>query len=201
MKEPTLSSKAVEQDWLWVQQFRHGEKSAFQALFTKYKPLLINLAFRFVKEKEAAEDIAQDIFIKIYEKRIPFSPKAKFSTWIYRITVNAALDFLRKKKFYGHSLDKEISIREGEKKTFLETLEDSRSSSTLEALEKEELRKLIQREIDKLPEKLRTPLLLYQFQNMPYREISAILGVTEKAVERRLSHAKELLRKKVLKFL
>jgi RNA polymerase sigma-70 factor (ECF subfamily) len=201
VKEPTLSSKAVEQDWLWVQQFRHGEKSAFQALFTKYKPLLINLAFRFVKEKEAAEDIAQDIFIKIYEKRIPFSPKAKFSTWIYRITVNAALDFLRKKKFYGHSLDKEISIREGEKKTFLETLEDSRSSSTLEALEKEELRKLIQREIDKLPEKLRTPLLLYQFQNMPYREISAILGVTEKAVERRLSHAKELLRKKVLKFL
>ena len=193
-KEAVFTQSSLE-DWSWIEKIRGGDRSAFNQLFDKYKPHVINLAFRFVRERGTAEDIAQEIFIKIYENKTPFHPTAKFSTWLYRVTVNAAVDFLRKKKFLGHSLNERIEGQE--EKTFLENLADFKSSGPNKILEEKELSELIRGEIDRLPEKFKTPFLLYQFQEMPYREIAKILGMTEKAVERRLYRAKEVLREKL----
>ncbi len=190
-----------DQDWIWIQRFHEGKKSAFEQIFSKYKPLVVNLAFRFVRNKETAEDIAQEVFVRVYEKKFRLDPKAKFSTWLYRVTVNASLDILRKKRFLGGSLDENISFREGGKKTTLESLAEPKSLSLKTDLAQEELKVLVQKEINQLPEKFKIPILLYQFQEMPYREIAKILGITEKAVERRLWHAKELLKKKLANFL
>ena len=148
-----------------------------------------------------AEDIAQDVFIKIYEKKVKVNPKAKFSTWLYKVTVNASIDQMRKKSFFDRSLDKTETNEEGEGKTLLETLSDPSAVSSADILAREEIKNLVQAQIQKLPEKLKTPLLLSQFENLPTKEIARILGATPKAVERKIYHAKEILRRKLSKYL
>ena len=159
------------------------------------------MSYRFVQNKEAAEDIAQDVFIKIYEKKVKFDPKAKFSTWLYKVTVNASIDRTRKKGFFDRSLDKTETNEEGKGRTLLETLGDPSAVSPVDTLAGEEIRSLVQMEIQKLPEKLKTPILLHQFEDLSYEKVAQILGVTPKAVERRIYHAKEILRQKLSKYL
>ena len=192
---------AQDPDWILIDNFNKGDLSAFHELFNKHKRNVINLSYRFVQNKEAAEDIAQDVFIKIYEKKLHFNPNAKFSTWLYKVTVNASIDRTRKKSFFDHSLDKTETDQEGEGQTLLETLSDSSAVSPADAVASEEIKNLVRMEIQKLPEKLKTPILLYQFESLPYEEIARILGVTPKAVERKIYHAKEILRRKLSKYL
>lgn len=197
---PNQAVDNSNQDWTWIQSFQAGDRSGFDQIFRKYKSIVINLSFRFVKDQGIAEEIAQEVFVKIYEKKVKSDPKSKFSTWLYRVTVNASLDFLRHRKKIFYTLDQTIKSEEGNTVTFLETVADPKASHPIAGIEKEELRQTVQREIDLLPENLKTPLLLFQFEEMPYREIAQILGVSEKAVERRLCHAKEALRKKLSKY-
>lgn len=184
-------------DWNRIEKIREGDSSAFGEIFNRYKTTVINLAFRFTRSREASEDIAQDVFIKIYEGRLKADPHSKFTTWLYRVTVNASIDFTRRRKFTPVSLDAEIDPSGKSERTILETVKDAKSRSAREMLKEEEVKALVQREIDRLPENLRSVILLYQFEEMPYRQIARILGVTEKAVERRLYHAKDILRKKL----
>ena len=190
----------MDEDWEWIGRFQKGDASAFGLLFNKYKGLVINLAYRFVRQTEAAEDIAQDVFIKIYQKKVKVDPTAKFSTWLYRVVVNAALDVVRKKRFLKFSFDEVKGGPGDSKQTLADTLADPAAVSPGKFLAQEELKGLLQREIDALPEKLKVPILLYQFQNTPYEEIARILGISEKAVERRIYHAKDNLRKKLSKY-
>ena len=181
----STGGQVADQDWICIQKIREGEKSAFEALFDRHKNRAVNLAFRFTKSREAAEDIAHDVFLKIYEGKFHFEPKAKFSTWLYRVIVNASIDFTRQKKF--------IPIPE--------QVADIHSPKILEVLKQAEMKFSVQSAIDSLPEKFRSPILLYQFENMSYREIAGILGISEKAVERRLYHAKERLREALSRYL
>lgn len=171
--------------------------SGFHELFDKHKRNVINLAYQFVHSREAAEDIAQEVFIKIYEKRVAFDPKAKFTTWLYRVTVNAALDDLRRRKKFTFSLD--APRNEKGQGTFLERLAGDERSPEAAAAD-EEVRRLVRGEITKLPEKLRLPLILYQFEDLPYADIAKIIGISEKAVERRLYRAREKLKEALSKY-
>lgn len=191
----------MDPDWLALERFKEGDASAFDLIFQKYKEVTVNLAYHFVRQRETAQDIAQDIFIKIYEKRVKADPQAKFSTWLYRVTVNASIDYIRRARFFGRSLDEKISPGKEGGQTLLEGTPDPRSSLAGEEAQKEELRLLVRQEIERLPEKLRFPILLYQFEDLPYKEIAHILNITEKAVERRIYHAKETLRKKLSGYL
>ena len=194
-----MSQNDADEDWSLLDQFQKGDPEAFRDLFNKHKRNVINLSYRFVQNKETAEDVAQDVFIKIYEKKFRFDPRAKFSTWLYKVTVNAAIDRTRKKSFFDRSLDKTETDEEGESKTLLETLSDPSVVSPADTLAGKEIRNLVQTEIQKLPEKLKAPILLRHFENLSYEEIARILGITAKAVERKIYHAKEVLRKKLSK--
>ncbi len=200
--DPKRSAKRddTEDDWSLYAKFEKGDKTAFHQLFNRYKNRILNVSYRFVQNREAAEDIAQDVLIKIYEKKAAFRSNAKFSTWVYRVTANASLDYLRKNKTPLRSLDKEIENEEGRKETLYDQLADP-NSSTGETLESEEMRIIVRREVDLLPEKMKLPILLYQFEEMSYQEIAKILGITAKAVERRLYHAKEIIKKKLKKII
>jgi len=190
------------EDWEWIERFQAGDAAVFDLLFKKYKGLVLNLAFRFVGQKEAAEDVAQDVFIKIYEKKVKVDPGAKFSTWLYRVTVNAALDAVRKKRFLKFSLDEPKETQGESKETFADALADPHPNPPPgQTLADAEIKAHLQREIDRLPEKLKAPILLYQFEKTPYEEIATILGISKKAVERRIYHAKNVLRDKLAKFL
>ena len=193
-------NRPLEDDWVLIRKFQDGDPSGFREIFNKYKARVINLSCRFLQSREAAEDIAQDVFIKIYEGRLKFDPKAKFTTWLYRVTVNASLDFIRKKKFIVRPANTKTEDPGG-KEDWFERRSDPNSPSPRETVQQKELHALLRTEIDALPEKLRLPILLYQFENLPYEEIARILGITSKAVERRLFHAKQRLRDKFSKYL
>ena len=187
-------------DWLLIERFQQGDATAFHEIFNKHKARVINLSYRFVQNKDTAEDIAQDVFIKIYEKRLKFDPKAKFTTWLYRVTVNASLDFIRKNKFIARPANR-MDEDPGQKEDFFERVGDTNSPSPSETVQQKELHALLRTEIDALPEELKLPILLYQFENLPYEEIARILKITPKAVERRLYHAKQRLRDNLSKYL
>lgn len=186
-------SKTME-DWAWLAKVQEGDASAFRCLFERHKMRVLNLAYRFVRDRASAEDIAQEVFIKIFEKRVTANSKAKFTTWLYRVTVNASFDQLRKRKFTPGSLDAVIEGRRDANESFGERVPDTKAVSPRVQMEAEERAQWVARAIDQLPEKLRSPLLLYQFENLSYGEIAQVLGITPKAVERRLYHAKARLR-------
>jgi len=191
----------VDDDWIKIGAFLNGELAAFEFIFNKYKSRVINLAYGFLRDRASAEDTVQNVFLKIYQKKAKPDSRAKFSTWLYRVTVNASLDVLRSRKFTPVSMDRESSFADGGEGTLKERLPDSKSSSPSQTAEREDLAVLVRREIDRLPEKFRAPLLLYQFEDMSYREIASILGLSGKAVERRLYHAREALRQNLAPYL
>ncbi len=193
-------NQSLDADWFLIEKFERGDATAFQEIFSRHKNRVVNLSYRFVHSQEAAEDIAQEVFIKVYEKRLKVDPTAKFTTWLYRVTVNASLDFIRKNKFIVRPANT-ATEDPGRKEDFFERVSDPNSPSPSETVQQKELHALLRAEIDALPEKLRLPILLYQFENLPYEEIARILGITPKAVERRLFHAKQQLRDKFSKYL
>lgn len=200
MNPNTQASESSEEDWCWIREFRAGAGSSFRNLFDKYKAAVFNLAFRFVRNRAAAEDIAQEVFLKIYEKKVSPDSGASFSTWLYRVTVNASLDLLRKNKNRPLSLDEETAESGEGKNTRLEKLSAPGAFSPAVEVETQELQKTVLDAVYALPDKLRDPILLYQFQEMSYKEIASILGISGKAVERRLYHAKAQLRSRLEKY-
>ncbi len=188
-------------DWSLYAKFEKGDTAAFHQLFDRYKTRILNLSYRFVRNAAAAEDIAQDVLIKIYEKKVGYRANAKFSTWVYRVTANASLDHLRKKKFFGFSLDQPVNSAEEDFRPASDLVSDRGSSTPSEDLERKELKIMVEKALQGLPENLRFPILLSQFEEKSYQEIAQILEISVKAVERRIYHAKEALRGKLSKYL
>lgn len=186
------------EDWSLYAKFEKGDQAAFHQLFNRYKNRIFNLSYRFVKNTSTAEDIAQDVLIKVYEKKVEFRPNTKFSTWIYRVTANASLDHIRKKKFFGFSLNQPMGDNvEGDATSALEVIGNTDTDSPAADLERKELKAVVENALQALPEHLRAPIILFQFEENSYQEIAGILQISVKAVERRIYHAKEILRDKL----
>ena len=173
----------MDSDWQWIQEFQAGDESAFRKIFEKYTAPLINLAHRFTRSQPAAEDVVQEVFIKIYEKKVRPDTRAKFSTWLYRVTVNASIDYFRRSKWTRAAVDEQLA--------------DPHPQNPRQTLSENEVKVGVQAAVAGLPEKFRYPISLYQFEDLSYREIARILEITEKAVERRIYKAKEILREKL----
>ncbi len=186
------------EDWSLYAKFEKGDKAAFHQLFDRYKNRIFKLSYRFVKNASTAEDIAQDVLIKVYEKKVEFRQNTKFSTWIYRVTANASLDHIRQKKFFGFSLNQPMGNNDEQDATpALEIIGNTDLGSPSKELEKKELKVAVENALQTLPERLRIPIILFQFEENSYQEIAGILQISVKAVERRIYRAKEILRDKL----
>lgn len=165
-----------------IQQFKKGDNSAFRQLVERYQDSVINVSYRFLRNKEEAEEIAQETFLKVYLSANSYQPKTKFSTWLFKIVVNSCLNKLRDKKKFSFS-----------------QLEENLPAPTEEqpdkSLEREELKKLVKEAIDSLPENQRTVILLNQYEGFSYQDTAKILDCSVSAVESRLFRAKENLKK------
>ncbi len=172
-------------------EFIEGDISAFEQIMNKYKEIVINIAYRFIQDRSTAEDIAQDVFLKIYNSAKSYKPKARLSTWIYKITANICLNELRSQKKYL----KNISMDEiGETRDFIQT-------NPFENLEKKELKHLVKEAIDSLPDRQRMVIILKKYEDLSYQEISEIMGCSVSAVDSLLQRAKQNLKNKLAPFL
>jgi len=163
-----------------------GNDAAFRTLMERYQQQVFRTVMGFVHSKEDAEDITQEIFIRVYQSLNTFQGESELSTWLYRITVNMSLNFLRsnRKKRLMQSLEALFTLR-------------SEDKTPLEELESTERDRRIRQAIDSLPERQRLAFILSRYEELPQKKIAAVMNRSEGTVEQLLQRAKENLRKKL----
>ncbi|HEX4535469.1 MAG TPA: sigma-70 family RNA polymerase sigma factor [Candidatus Acidoferrum sp.] len=172
-----------------------GDEQSFALLLHRYRTPLVNFLFRMVRNREQAEDLAQEVFIRVYRARADYVPSAKFTTWLFRIATNLALNSVRDTRHQRMevSLDAPVTVdsEEGDERP-LDVAE--KNPNIEEHLVQEAQRDMIRHAIDKLPEKQRAAVLLHKYQDLDYGEISKILSCSESALKSLLFRAYETLR-------
>ena len=176
-----------------VRLAQEGSPAAFEELVTKYQPKVFSMALSFTRNREAADDLAQEVFLKAYLALPRFHGKSEFGTWLYRISVNHIKDFLRKK---GRA--KEVSLDDVPEISFSDR---ERTEKAQQESETEARRTLVQRFVQGLPEKYRVIVTLRDIQGLAYEDISRILRLSPGTVDSRLHRARRMLRTKLAPYL
>ena len=160
-----------------------GDTNAFSVLVEQYKDLVFTLAFRMLKNREEAEEVAQDSFLKVYRSLQKFKGDSKFSTWIYKVTYNSCLDRIKKnKKYYNHVPIDEFTTHQ------IKTIDNA-----LDKLENEERELAIQNCINLLSSEESFLITLYYFEDQSLDEISKIVGLTPNNVKVKLFRIRKKL--------
>jgi RNA polymerase sigma-70 factor, ECF subfamily len=176
-----------------VRLAQEGSPAAFEELVTKYQPKVFSMALSFTRNREAADDLAQEVFLKAYLALPRFHGKSEFGTWLYRISVNHIKDYLRKK---GRA--KEVSLDDVPEISFSDREQAEKAQQERET---EARRTLVQRFVQGLPEKYRVILTLRDIQGLAYEDISRILRLSPGTVDSRLHRARRMLRTKLAPYL
>ncbi len=169
-----------------------GDDASFDFLLVKYRSPLVNFLHRMVRDTATAEDLAQEVFLRVYRARKQYTPSAKFTTWLFRIATNVALNSVRDTRHQRMevSLDAPVGSEEDAAPRELPTREMRIDEHLLE----QDRVQFIQRAIATLPEKQRAAVLLHKYEEMDYAEIAKILDCTESALKSLLFRAYESLR-------
>ncbi len=175
------------EDYALIEKFLSGDEEGFAALVKRYQNYVINTVYSLVGYSRHAQDIAQEVFIKIYQNLAFFEKKSAFSTWLYRIVVNTTYNSLKNKKRYValNDIDEPVDVKK----------------SSLAELEEEEKQQLIKKAIERLPFKYRTVLALKDINGFSYIDIANVLGCRIGTVESRLFRARIMLKKILLPLL
>lgn len=176
-----------------------GRHEAFEELLARYEAPVITFCYGFMRNREAAEDLAQEAFMRVFRNAKRYQPVAKFTTWLYRIAANLCINELKKGKLRQNiSLDEPAgSDPDGTK--IIERIA-TQQNSPISEVERREAQGLIGKAIDHLPDDQRTTLIMVEYHHLPYEEIAEILGVSVSAIKMRVKRARETLRE-TLKFL
>ena len=174
---------------------KRGDREAFGLLVHRYRKPLINFIYRFTTNPGESEDLAQEVFVRAYQSAAKYEPKAAFSTWLYRIATNVALNYLRDHKpQLSRSLDSGLESEESAQ--WLE-LRDKRALADERLMERErELQ--IRRALASLPENQRLAVVLTKYQELSLRDAGAILNCSETAVKSLIFRAYTTLREVLL---
>ena len=180
-----------------VEQFRKGSIEAFEELISRYESKIFNLAMRFTRNQEDSEEVLQDVFSVIYRKIDGFQGKSAFSSWLYRIIVNAAFMKLRKRK-----QDNTVAIEDltpAVRQLCVE--QDSLTLARSDTLSvNRELREILQAAIGKLPGQYRAVFVLRDVDGLSNQEVGEILSLSIPAVKSRLHRSRLMLRKRLQKY-
>lgn len=185
-----------------IERLRAGDESAVSDLASEYGSRIYQLAFRYMKNGEDAEEVAQDVLLKVYQKIDAFRGDAALSSWIYRITFNTAMSRLRNSKFRrpAEVQSTEWVSDDGETRTpASHDIADWGSLADDEVLRGQMRRRLVQA-LGKLPTIYRTPVVLRDIQGLSTEEASAILRVKTQTLKSRLHRGRLILRDRLAEF-
>ena len=180
-----------------VAKFKKGDLEAFQEIVSRYETKAFNLAMGFTRNMEDAEEVLQDVFVTVYRKINGFQGKSAFSSWLYRITVNAAFMKLRKRK-----QNQTVSIEDltpGTESHWADKLEAVAPGSDTQAMNKQ-LKEVVYSAIQRLPEEYRVVFMLRDVDGLSNKEVGEILDLSIPAVKSRLHRSRLMLRRKLQRF-
>ena len=176
-----------------IEQLKQGDEAAFKTIVEQWQDMVYNTILGIVQNETEAEDLAQDVFMKVFEKISSFKGDSKFSTWLYRIATTTALDHLRskkRKKRFGFL--QSLSGGAGDEK---EEVPDFHHPGV--KLDNKERAAVLFKAIDSLPENQKTAYTLHKLEGLSYRDVSEVLNTTVSAVESLMSRANQNLRKQL----
>lgn len=180
-------------------RFKQGDQAAFESLLTKYFPRVLNFIVRFVNVHEEAEDLTQEVFIKVYKGAWEYSPKAQFKTWLYTVARNLALNEIRRRSRIAGSLDAPVDYND-EGKTTREVADENAVRPDAGVTE-EERATLVREALQALPANQREAIILLRYEDFTYEEIARTMGLSLQAVKSLLNRAKENLRVRLARVL
>jgi RNA polymerase sigma-70 factor, ECF subfamily len=174
-------------------QVRDDDNGAFEMLVERFQHRLVAVMHHVVGNAEEAEDLAQEVFLRVYRARKKYSPRSKFSTWLFTIANNLALNCLRSRQRKPVvPLNVHDSGPLGPRPA--EQLVHDRGGGPTHRLQQEELAAIIRQALEGLNERQRVAVVLNKFEDMNYAEVAEVMGLTTKAVKSLLSRARENLR-------
>jgi RNA polymerase sigma-70 factor, ECF subfamily len=168
-----------------------GDEASFELLLQKYRSPLVNFLFRMVRDRATAEDLAQEVFLRVYRARAQYSPSAKFTTWLFRIATNLALNSVRDNRHRQMDVSIDAPLEEDEAPPLQLPSRDMRIDEHMMERDRSEF---IRQKITALPEKQRVAVLLHKYEEMDYADIAKILECSESALKSLLFRAYETLR-------
>lgn len=188
-------------DEVLMMRFQGGDRSAFAGLVRRHKTSIYNFILRQVRAAQVAEDLVQDVFVKIVHNATDFKHEARFTTWAYAIARNLCIDHLRKMALRRHPSLDQPSHEDGEGPTLGERMADKTPGASAErAAIGTELGVRITRAVEELPAEQREVFLLRELGNIPFKDIAEITGVPENTVKSRMRYALERLQEALAEY-
>ncbi len=175
-----------------------GDDSAFEYLVQKYRRPMINFMYRMAHNSAAAEDLAQEVFLRVYRSRSGYEATAKFSTWLYRIATNLAVNHARDTRH--ERPENTVSLDEPDEETGISMDVADRGPTAEEVIIRRERLFAIRQKVQALPERQRTAVVMHKYQHMDYRQIGQVLKLSESATKSLLFRAYETLRVQLQEF-
>ncbi|MGC2620338.1 MAG: sigma-70 family RNA polymerase sigma factor [Acidobacteriaceae bacterium] len=177
---------------------REGDDSGFNYLIEKYRKAIINFMYRMVHNQAVAEELAQEVFLRVYRSRETYRAEAKFTTWLYRIATNLGVNHARDTKHERSAPTVYLDQPDPETGTTPDVA-DMHASAEEEMVRSERMR-AIKKHVDALPERQRTAVLMHKYQGLDYKEIGAVLHLSESATKSLLFRAYQTLRERLKDF-
>jgi len=176
-----------------------GDDGAFDYLVEKYRRSMISFMYRMTHNQAVAEELAQEVFLRVYRSRQTYAASAKFTTWLYRIATNLAVNYARDTKH--ERPENKVCIDEPDTETGMTVdVADTGLNAEQSILRRERLAG-IRRQVETLPARQRTAVLMHKYQNMDYKQIAAVLKLSESATKSLLFRAYETLRETLKEFI
>ena len=179
-------------------RFGVGDEEAFTLLVRRYQGRIVSLAMRYLGNSADAEDLAQEVFLRVYRARETYTPSARFSTWIYRVTVNASLNLLRGRKV-RRRVSAALPTGPGDEEPA--EFADHEAETAHEKVEKKELAVVLRQIVDDLPERQRMALLLNKYEDQSYEDTAAAMDLSVSAVKSLLTRARLNVKERLVPYL
>jgi len=189
---------ATDYDVGLMLRFQKGEELAFQELVERNHGRVVGLIYRFISDASEAEDLAQEVFLRIYRARKTYKPTAKFSTWMFRITANVSLNALRSRSHRKDdvSINQVTDFGDGPR-----AMPDPEAKMPDHDLHQAELQAKVREAIAELPEKQQVAVVLNKYEGMSYAEIASTIGCSTLAVKSLLARARDNLKDHLLLYI
>jgi RNA polymerase sigma-70 factor, ECF subfamily len=177
--------------------FKSGDARAFEALVRRHRTPVFNFIFRFTGQRQRAEDLQQETWLKVVRGAGEYEPKARFTTWVYTIARNLCVDSARKESYrQTDSLDAPADPS-GEGRSLGEAMADTGAEAPDRGAYNARVRPLLEKALAALPEEQREVFILREYSGIAFKEIAVVTGVSENTVKSRMRYALEGLRKKL----
>jgi len=193
-----VAAAALDFDTELMLRVKEGDGASFGTLLEKHRSSVVHFLFRMVQNHAVAEELAQEVFLRVYRSRSGYEASAKFTTWLYRIATNLAVNYARDTRHERPETQVSLDEPGGETGTPMDVAD--RAPTVEQAILRRERLAAIRARVQALPERQRMAVIMHKYQQMDYKQIADVLKLSESATKSLLFRAYETLREQLKKF-